>query len=223
MLHIEKADPLTCESVSPGPVCLQILLLLPSKWLFCLMISFFPLYSQNKFKWSKVLFEVINCSPHPLSPPTDLFCTHSQLNFFTQFYWGYIYIYKYIYLHTHTHTHTHSRTRSNQSILREINSEYSLEGLMLKLKLQYFGYLMWTADSLEKSLMLGKIEGRRRRGCQRMRWLDGITDAMNMNLGKLREIVRDRGLACCSPWGHKESDMTEQLSTVHTHTHTYKY
>ena len=68
--------------------------------------------------------------------------------------------------------------------------------------------------------MLGKIEGRRRRGCQRMRRLDGITDAMNMNLGKLREMVRDRSLECCSPWGHKESDVTERLSTAHTHTHT---
>ena len=74
---------------------------------------------------------------------------------------------------------------SNQSILREINPEYSLEGLMLKLKLQYFGHLMHTDDLLEKFLMLGKIEGRRRRGGQRMRWLDGITDAMNMNLGNL--------------------------------------
>ena len=83
-------------------------------------------------------------------------------------------------------------SRSNQLILREINAEYSLEGLMLKLKLQYFGHLMLTAESMEKSLMLGKIEGRRRRGRQRMRWLYGIIDAMNMNLGKLLEMVRDR-------------------------------
>ena len=82
--------------------------------------------------------------------------------------------------------------RSNQSILKEINPEYSLEGLMLKLKPQYFGHLMQTADPLEKSLMLGKIEGRWRRGHQRMRWLAGITNAMGMNLGKLREMVRDR-------------------------------
>ena len=82
--------------------------------------------------------------------------------------------------------------RSNQSTLKDINPEYSLEGLMMKLKLQYFGHLMQTDDSLEKSLMLGKIEGRRRRGHQRMRWLDGIIEAMNMNLGKLQEMVRDR-------------------------------
>ena len=82
--------------------------------------------------------------------------------------------------------------RSNQSILREINPEYSLEGRMLKLKLQYFGHLMQTVDSLEKSLMLGKTEGRRRRGHEKMRWVDGIIDAMDMNLGELREMVRDR-------------------------------
>ena len=102
--------------------------------------------------------------------------------------------------------------RSNQSILKEISPEYSLEGLMMKLKLQFFGYLMRRTDSFEKTQMLGKIEGRRRNGRQRMRWLDGITDSMDMSLVNCRSGDGQGGLACCSPWGRKESDMAEQLS-----------
>ena len=103
--------------------------------------------------------------------------------------------------------------RCNQSTLKEISPEYSMEGLMLKLKLQYFGHLMWRADSFEKTLILGKIEGRRRRGLQKMKWLDGITNSMDMSLSKLREVGDGQGgLACCSPWGHRESDMTERLN-----------
>ena len=103
--------------------------------------------------------------------------------------------------------------KCNQSVLKEINSEYSLEGLMLKLKPQYFGHLMRRADRLEKTLMLEKIEGKRRRGQQRTRWLDGITEPMEMSLSKLREIVEDREAWRALVYGATESDRTPQLNS----------
>ena len=102
--------------------------------------------------------------------------------------------------------------RSNQSILKEISPECSLDGLMLKLKLQHFGHLIRRADSFEKTMMLGKIEAGRRRGWQRLRWLDGITNSTDMSLNKLEIGEGQGGLACCSPWGHKESDTIERLN-----------
>ena len=101
--------------------------------------------------------------------------------------------------------------RSNQSILKEISLDYSLEGLMLKLKLQYFDHLMWRTDSLEKILMLGKIEGRRRRGQQKVRWLDGITDVMDMSLSRLQRWWWTRSLTCCSSWSCKQLGTTKRL------------
>ena len=102
--------------------------------------------------------------------------------------------------------------RSNQSILKEISSGCSLEGLMLKLKLQYFGHLTRRADSFEKTLMLGKTEGRRKRGRQKMTWLDGITDSMVMSLVNSGSCDGQGGLACCSSWGRKDLDTTELLN-----------
>ena len=107
---------------------------------------------------------------------------------------------------------TWTAMRSNQSILREISPEYSLEGLMLKLKFQYFGHLKWRTDSTEKTLMLAKIEVRKRSPQHRMKWLDGISNSMDMSLSKFQELVMDREVGVRSPWGRKDLDTIERLN-----------